>query len=741
MRYRWDNFTLDLDAFRLDRGGVPVALEPKALNLLALLIARPGHLFTKQEIFDQLWPNTAVTDHALTRVVAQLRRVLGDEARESRYIETVPTRGYRWNPKVTAITLAPEVRVVPGAPNADLPSAPPAQAAYAPYGLRRALVVSSIALLAVLMGVVAWSGRDPRIEGRERSGATSRDLAWPAQLTTHSGLDLDPAFSPQGDAVAYASDRSGAFELYVRALSGPAADVRLTGNGEQNVQPAWSPDGRFIAYHSHGRGGVWVMPARGGAARQVAVEGAKPSWSPDGRRIAFQSDEPSDVTPSAFGAQSGATIQVVDVDGGNQRQVTQAGRPLGGHAAPAWTHDGRFIAFSVFDGERNNGVWTIAVDGGEPRPLLQSGRGLYEVAFAPDDSAVYAAGGGPFITRIPFNRHDGTIAGEREMMAVAGASGVRGVSISPDGTRLAFAGLGISSQIWAQPVDADGTGRGQPYALTTDTSRRNSMPVVSPDGARVAYVSTRTGEPPNVWVIGVDGTNSAQITDNEGPDAQPYWFPDGRQIAFLSSRQDRLGLWSIDLETRREELIVPLDGIASRIESAAGGPAAEMSLSRSLTQVVISAVTPAQAHRQLFVSHVDASTPRPVSDGAQWVGYPAWSRDENQLAVEVKDGSSTHAGILDLKAGTLRQVTSEHGQTWVRSWSPDGRKIAAAAFRSGRWDLRWIDAATGKTGVITPPSGPNTYVRYPEWSARGDVVVYERGELRGNVWTLKLPHR
>jgi DNA-binding winged helix-turn-helix (wHTH) protein len=71
-RFRWDDFVLDLDAYRLERAGVPIALEPKAINLLALMVQRPGHLFTKQEIFDAVWPSTAVTDHALTRIVAQI---------------------------------------------------------------------------------------------------------------------------------------------------------------------------------------------------------------------------------------------------------------------------------------------------------------------------------------------------------------------------------------------------------------------------------------------------------------------------------------------------------------------------------------------------------------------------------------------------------------------------------------------------------------------------------------------
>src|SRR5687767_2626233 len=87
---------VDTDRFRAELSGREVELEPKAFELLVLLLSRPGHLFTKQEILDAVWQGTAVTDNALTRVVAQVRRVIGDDAREAKYVETVPTRGYRW---------------------------------------------------------------------------------------------------------------------------------------------------------------------------------------------------------------------------------------------------------------------------------------------------------------------------------------------------------------------------------------------------------------------------------------------------------------------------------------------------------------------------------------------------------------------------------------------------------------------------------------------------------------------
>lgn len=730
MKYRWDDFVLDLDAFRLERDGRPLALEPKAFNLLALMIARPGHVFTKQEIFERLWPGTVVTDHALTRVVAQLRRVLGDEARDGRYIETVPTRGYRWLPHVETLAGVPITTATAAPPPAPLP---PARTRV--WSRSRALAaVSVIAVVAA----VAWTQRDASSARLDRESNSTRDVYWPVQVTTHSGLDLHPAFSPQGDAIAFASDRSGTFELYVRALSGPATDIALTSDGQHNVQPAWSPDGSSIAYHSYGRGGIWVMPARGGVPRQLAAEGSHPAWSGDGTRIAFQSDEPSDVTPSAFGSQSGATIQIIDADGLNRRGLTTQGRPLGGHAAPAWTADGRFIAFSVFDGGPNNGVWLAAIDSGEVTQLTKGLHNQYELAFTPANDALYVAGGDPFILRIPFDPGTGTVTGEQELLAVPGVAGVRGLTMSPDGKRLGFGGLTTSSQLWAQPVGPDGNGRGEPRALTTDTSRRNSLPKVSPDGTRVAYVSRRGGEPPNVWVVGVDGNTGLQVTENGAPDKLPYWFPDGKRIAFLSTRDNGAAIWSVDLDTRREELMMRLSDVPAWRKGSSVGVLAESSMSRSMTSLAMAVIVPPSANRQIFLSPTSAYEAQPISDASRWMGYPSWSADEKRLAVELKDGSSTHAAVLDVESGVMRQLTRERGQTWVRSWSPDSRKIAAAVFRDGRWDLRWIDASSGAMGQITPASAPNTYVRYPEWSPRGDLVVYERGELRGNVWTLRL---
>jgi Tol biopolymer transport system component/DNA-binding winged helix-turn-helix (wHTH) protein len=747
-KYRWHDFVLDLDTYTLERNGVPVPLEPKAFNLLALFVSQPRRLFTKQEIFDAVWPATAVSDHALTRAVAQLRRALGDEAREAKYIETVPTRGYRWIPAVERMGdetpsfphSAPERAMVdPASAATTVPpviAAPTLAASERVPQFRRGVLPGIAAgfgvAVALLVAAAWWQRAAPTAERVPSAG----DPVWPVQLTTHVALDLHPAFSPQGDAVVYVSDRSGALEIYVRSRVGGASEIALTQNGGQNVQPAWSPDGRFIAYHSARDGGIWVIPARGGTAQQIASSGSDPAWSPDGRRIAFKSDEQVDVAPSGYGAQSGGTLMVVDADGGKPRQLTRPGRPIGGHSSATWTPDGRFIAFTVFEGGANNGIWILDVETLEPSPVAL-GEGLYDLAFSPDGSLLLASGAQPVFYRMPFDSARGRLAGPRTAVPVPGISSVRGLSISPDGAQAAFSALVVDSQIWAQPVSPDGRPRGGAVAVTRDTSRRNSVPVVSPDGSKIAYVSTRGGEPPNIWVMAVDGQDSTQLTSDESIDVQPFWFPDGRRLGYVSNRGNTRAVWSVDLPTRRHERLFNLPPR----ESDADGPpatAGEVAFSPSATRAIFSLVMPPAGNRALFLTDVSPFAPRQLTGAGQWTGYPAWSPGERSIAVEIKEGPNTHAGVLDLVSGEVRRLTSLRGQTWVRSWSPDGAKIAAAAFRDGLWDLRWIDAASGAEGTITPPAGSNIYMRYPQWSPRGDVVVFERGELRGDIWTVRL---
>src|SRR5579863_4143838 len=88
--------------FSLTRAGEMLPVEPKAFRVLLILLRNPQKLIAKEELLNAVWGDAAVTENSLTRSIALLRKLLGDDTRNPRYIETVATVGYRWLCKVQA---------------------------------------------------------------------------------------------------------------------------------------------------------------------------------------------------------------------------------------------------------------------------------------------------------------------------------------------------------------------------------------------------------------------------------------------------------------------------------------------------------------------------------------------------------------------------------------------------------------------------------------------------------------
>jgi len=108
--YTFHGVYIDRARMILERDGVPLSLEPKAVDVLLYLVDHRDRLVTKDELLDHVWKDTFVTPNVLTRIVAQLRKALGDDARESRIIETFSKRGYRFiAPLVDSTNVVPVV--------------------------------------------------------------------------------------------------------------------------------------------------------------------------------------------------------------------------------------------------------------------------------------------------------------------------------------------------------------------------------------------------------------------------------------------------------------------------------------------------------------------------------------------------------------------------------------------------------------------------------------------------------
>jgi Tol biopolymer transport system component/DNA-binding winged helix-turn-helix (wHTH) protein len=718
--YRFEDIEIDSEGFRVTRAGEPVRLEPKAVELLLFLASQPGRLVTKAEIQEAVWRDTAVTENALTRLVAQIRKGLGDDAREARYIETVPTRGYRF---------------VAGEAGAAAPVAP-AQPAAAPADPARPdrmrILALGAAALALVIAAVAFVFRtEPRgAAGAPAPGATPREL----QVSTSDGLNVFPAFSPDGSALAFATLRKGSMEIVLRALAAGAREVEITSDGQQNVQPAFSPDGRLLAYHSVVRGGIFIVPALGGAPRRLTTFGSAPAWSPDGTRIVFQGQAWTGSTEGAFAAGEGSTLWIVPAEGGEPRAITAVAQTgPGGHGSPTWSPSGKLIAFVA--GGR---VWVVRPDGTGLRRVAEGPRiggiapWIIDVAWERDGKTQVWGGVQRFnwsVWRVWVDPETGA-AGDELKVVASGADRTavrRQLTVSPDGSRMAYVTFQTDFEIAEQPLTAAGLPAGEPAPAVRGIAGRKQPPMYSPDGRWLAFAVIRPGEGLALWLTDrASGETRLLVERFEINYASRAWFPDSRRLGFVMREPGGSAFWSVDVQT----------GETVRLRAL---PRHMFNVALSLDGTRLAAHGPNEGVLNVWTAPLEGGEPRALTSDREGMGWPVWSRDSRSLAVEVMRGGNTRVGLMPAAGGPVRELTSTPGQSWPCAFSPDGQKIAFAGQRDGIWNIYRVPVDGGPEQRVTSYASPASYVRYCDWSPDGDRIAYEFAESASTVWVTDLP--
>ncbi|MEM1203613.1 MAG: protein kinase [Acidobacteriota bacterium] len=544
----------------------------------------------------------------------------------------------------------------------------------------------------------------------------------PVRVTTAPGLELDPTFSPEGDRIAYSAETStGGFDLFVQDLEG-GTPRRLETQGPSSFEPDWSPVDDRIAYTGDQRGGLWLISALGGEPLQMTDRGSRPAFAPDGARLAFQSGISPLLSDTTAPAMAPSQIELLNLGDRAVEALTQQNRPEGGHGAPTWTPDGRFVVFSAA-GRSISQLWAVEVATRRLVPLVLDPAAAYDPVVAADGTGVYFTSRSREVKglwRIDVDPSDMTPQGEPREVAGVGLSSIRQPVLSRDGTRLLYSAYLTRSNLYASDVDpGSGAPLGPPEPLTQGNDR-HSRPVFSPDGRTLAFDHWQLGVEMEIWLAELEGGQRRQLTRSADKSSQASWLTEGR-VAFVRHQGTQRRLLAIDPVAGTETLLADLP---SDVDWAAVSPDGSR----------ISYHTAAAGQSfDVWVRELPQGEPWRLTFHEQLAGFPCWSPDSRQLAYQVRSGDDTHLWVTTLESDP-RLLVDLPGHSWPYSFSPDGTKIAFAGQRGGRWNLYWVSVMDGEIQPVTNLQGLTGYLRYPTWSPDGGRIVYERSETTSDLF-------
>ena len=682
MRISFGPFAFDRQSRLLWRDGAEVALPPRVLGVLEVLIDRPGQVVARQDLLDGVWKDAFVTDTSLAEAVSFLRQALGDDPQSPRYIQTVHRRGYRFMAPIEAGTAAPP------------PSAAPAETR--PSIVWELLPGSVAIVLAGLAAAAAWG-----VVGH-REPSVPPVVRFELHLPSDTSLNTDaPSLAVSADSrlIAWSGcDRtSGSCSLFLRAVD-RTEPTRLAGT-EGATFPAFSPDARWIAFFADGK--LKKVAVSGGPSSAIADAPAPGGldWGADGRIV--------------FAGRPAGGLLVVDEQGGAVTELTTPRVERGEvrHLHPSWLSRGPHILFTIATRPDEHAPGDLAVASTSSRSAKVLRSGVTRAAVAGRGYLLLFSG--TDLQAATFDERSLTLTGGADP-AFPGADGVGDFAIGRGGSMVA---IRAASRLHVWPDD----GADRP-AL----SRLSSI-AVSPDSRRLAGV-IHDGTTSDIW-IGDSASDTLTRLTHGGASVSPAWAADGQYVVFATRTSGSYALGARRVDDRAPAPVPATPPDAHAFPSSVAGDG----------RIAIT-TTLAGGRTGVAILPAGGGAPQVLTDGPFNEASAVFSPDGEWLALE-SDESGVREIILRGARGGQRFAVSTGGGVRPR-WSADGRWIffeaghklmrapilVGAERQGGKPELVLNSAADVRVMAVTPAGRQLVEVRAPVVSAL--VVLEWLRELR-----------
>ena len=543
-----------------------------------------------------------------------------------------------------------------------------------------------------------------------------------SQVTFSEEIEQFPAWSPDGERLAFCRETGKGRRIVVRELGG-SEERPITDGETDDIQPDWSPDGRSIVFARGRQPGrkvepndvfgayegtdLWRLELSTGRAERLVENAANPSFSPDGPRIAFDA--------SWAGPRR---IWIADERGRNPQQSTSDDSEAVVHVRPRWSPDGARIVFQNIERTKFD---VRVVDVASKRLSWITNDHVQDLSpvWSPSGFLYFSSyrGGGVNIWRIPVTAA-GEPAGLLRQLTTGAGQDVE-PAITRDGRRLAFTTLRQNADIWRLPVSPEtGKAAGPPEKLIA-TTREDSRGAWSADGTRIAFNSDRSGDM-NIWLHSMEDGSARPLTAGPGGDFQPNFSPDGGRVAFFSSRAGNVDVWVV--ETR-----------GGRPRRLTRGPGISVNPAFSPDGGRIAYVSDEGGRLEVWVMGSDGAGARRLTDCGVLGHFLQWTAD-GRYVVFRSPSPSPRTLRVPFGGGEPEELPEVAGGAHM-SFSPDRTRIMDVV---GHRTL-WVSPLSGgKPERVFEFEDADSRIDYPRWSPDGRWVLFDRFRPSGgDIWMME----
>ena len=610
---------------------------------------------------------------------------------------------------VGELAAPPGTDVVPAA-------ATPAKRSRGPWPLvATAIVAATIAALTTWrLGRRPAAVPVPRIDKLTRITAPTAHAAW-------------PNWSTDGNLLAYASDRSGNYEIYVRRGES-GQDVDITNDPGQDVQPAFSPDGNSIAFVStrasktgliqvggtlsrakrtYG-GDLWLAPSLGGPARRLAPDANYPVWRPDGRSVLYVS-----------GPESHRAILEASVEGAAPRAVLASKDSSWEIVRIGSSPDGRWVSFE----DQQEGVFLLRSSGGKPLQVATGFSHGWDASSRHLWTLVKDPTGGTRVQSFDVDLDRGALRGNPRTVGLFTAY-IRDLAVSADARHLIIVEDETSRNLTRMPLAPGGGSPAGPEEPLSTGRVIDGYPQVSPDGRRIAYMSDTLGRT-EVWILELATGNRQRLRlpGEDVAESQPAWIPNGKELIIVRNLADGDDVgWIAALDgSRSEEVVRAKSRSLIQLRPSPDGSSLLMSEILGAQQV---GVVDLKSHEKRWLT----TSPNDKFDAE-------WSPDGRWIALTASDGVAIQLYRMPSAGGSMQQLTTGYERMRHPFFSPDGKWIYIQPSHRNIFRVR---AEGGPLEQVTHFPDGGLFMEEPNISPDGKYLVYCREAGGSSLWLFTL---